>query len=214
MSKEDARSRILLAAGPVFAEKGYHAATVRQICQEADVNVAAVNYYFGDKQRLYIESVKRAHQPLDEPEESLEWPEGTPPETKLRGFIAAMLARMLSKRAPWQRQLMFREMLNPTVACRELVRTYIRDRFGQLLEILSEILPPETPEYKRHQVAFSIIGQGLHYNVASEVVDMLIGEEEREAHYQLGQLVDHITEFTLAALGLGAPLSASRTAET
>ena len=57
------RDRLLMAAGEVFAEKGFDKATVREICQAANVqNIAAVNYYFGDKERLYIESVKRAHQ--------------------------------------------------------------------------------------------------------------------------------------------------------
>ena len=55
------RSRILNAAGPVFADKGFRDATVRDICQAASVNLASVNYHFGDKQRLYIESVKEAH---------------------------------------------------------------------------------------------------------------------------------------------------------
>lgn len=207
MSKNDVRARILAAAGPVFAEKGYKAATVRQICREADVNVAAVNYYFGDKERLYIETVRRAHQPEGEPEELLEWPPGTPPEVKLREYIRGMLRRMLSKRAPWQRQLMFREMLSPTVAVRELVRTYIRARFSQLLDILDEILPPETPEHERHQTAFSVIGQAMHYHVAGEVVTLLVGEEQQGAHYQPDELADHITRFTLAALGLAAPLA-------
>ncbi|NDG34858.1 MAG: TetR/AcrR family transcriptional regulator, partial [Betaproteobacteria bacterium] len=59
---EDPRDRILLAAGQEFAEHGYEAATVRDICLAAAVNVAAVNYYFGDKRRLYVESVKHAHE--------------------------------------------------------------------------------------------------------------------------------------------------------
>ena len=59
---DDPRDRLLLAAGQAFAEHGYEAATVRDIFLEAGVNVAAVNYYFGDKRRLYIESVKHAHE--------------------------------------------------------------------------------------------------------------------------------------------------------
>jgi len=210
MAKDDVRARILEAAGPVFAEKGYQAATIRQICQEADVNVAGVNYYFGDKERLYIETVKRAHQPDDEPAELPEWPPGTPTETKLRAFVRGMFAHMLSERVPWQRQLMRREMLHPTVACRELVQTYIRVRFGQLLGILDEVLPGDTPDYQRHQVAFSIVGQVMHYHAASEIVTLLVGEAERDEYYDIDVLVEHITRFTLAALGLGQPFSQRR----
>ena len=61
MTTDDARTRMLNAAGPIFADKGFAAATVREICQQAEVNLAGVNYYFGDKERLYIETVKSAH---------------------------------------------------------------------------------------------------------------------------------------------------------
>ena len=49
---DGAREKILDAAGRVFAERGYKSATIRQICQAAEVNVAAVNYYFGDNKSL------------------------------------------------------------------------------------------------------------------------------------------------------------------
>ena len=54
-------TRLLEAAERVFAEKGYKAASVREICKQAGLNIAGVNYYFGDKERLYIEAVKYAH---------------------------------------------------------------------------------------------------------------------------------------------------------
>ena len=51
------RERIADAAGEIFAERGFDGTTVRDICQRAGANIAAVNYYFGDKQRLYLEAL-------------------------------------------------------------------------------------------------------------------------------------------------------------
>jgi len=43
----------LESAGRVFAEKGFREATIATICREAKANIAAVNYYFGSKDKLY-----------------------------------------------------------------------------------------------------------------------------------------------------------------
>ncbi|MCW1916941.1 transcriptional regulator CecR [Luteolibacter sp. GHJ8] len=50
---EQARRRLLLAALKKFGEKGYENASVREIADEAEQNVAAIGYYFGSKERLY-----------------------------------------------------------------------------------------------------------------------------------------------------------------
>jgi len=203
MSNDDTRSRLLDAAGPIFAEKGYQAATVREICQEAGVNLAAVNYYFGDKERLYVEAVKSAHPLSRAPKPADDWPPGTPPRTKLADFIHAAVHQLLGVHtAPWQSQLVLREVMNPTAACRELVEEYLRVRFNLLQSILDEILPPDTPAHKRHQIGFSIISQFVYFRAARSVIAMIVGEEESEEHYGAEQLADHITDVSLTALGL------------
>lgn len=53
--QEETRWRLLQAATEVFAEVGYHAATTRKICRRAEVNLASIHYYFGDKAELYRE---------------------------------------------------------------------------------------------------------------------------------------------------------------
>jgi AcrR family transcriptional regulator len=49
----DARSRLVISALRLFAEKGYKAASTREICDAAGANISAIRYYFGDKASLY-----------------------------------------------------------------------------------------------------------------------------------------------------------------
>src|SRR5262245_326287 len=146
MSLDDTPSRVLNAAGPIFAERGFQGATVRDICSAAGVNLASVNYYFRDKERLYIETVKRAAQLRADQVPMPAWPSGTPTATKLRSFIHTTLTRMLStEQSPWQVRLMQREIFQPTSACKELVEEYFRPHFELLLGIIDEAVPPDTP---------------------------------------------------------------------
>jgi len=198
-AKDDAERRLLKAAGQVFAEKGYEGGTVREICERAEVNIAAPNYYFGDMERLYIETVKSACLEQAEQFPIPEWPPGTPPARKLREFILAFCRRMLGEsEMPWKRQLFLREMAQPTAACAELVRDSIRPTAAILGAILQELLP-ETPEGKRWLVAFSIVGQCLFYRILEPIVSELVGEAEFRS-YKAEKLAEHIAEFSLAAL--------------
>lgn len=53
--KKDAkRTAMMQASVSVFAEKGYHAATIRDIVQEADVAVGTFYFYFPDKETLFV----------------------------------------------------------------------------------------------------------------------------------------------------------------
>ena len=61
MAHDDTKTRLLEAAGEEFAEKGFEGATIRAIIEKAKANIAAVNYHFGDKERLYVQAVIEAH---------------------------------------------------------------------------------------------------------------------------------------------------------
>jgi AcrR family transcriptional regulator len=60
------RQAIMKAATRLFADKGYQAASVRDIVARARVNQAAINYHFKGKDGLYIELLKTAFDKLTE----------------------------------------------------------------------------------------------------------------------------------------------------
>jgi len=201
-TKDDTRTRILDAAGAIFAQRGFAGATVRQICRAAGVNLASVNYHFGDKERLYIQTVKHAHQLRAEQVPLPDWPQGTPPEQRLRDFLRSMIHRMIAvEDLPWQAELMMREILSPTSACRELVEDYFRPHLRLLLEILGEMVPEAMPEHRRKKLAFSIVGQCLFYRFNQRIMHLLLLPSELAEHFEPDALADHIADFSLAALG-------------
>jgi TetR/AcrR family transcriptional regulator, regulator of cefoperazone and chloramphenicol sensitivity len=198
---DDTKEKLLAAASRVFAEKGYEKATVREICQAAGVsNVAAVNYYFGDKERLYVEAVKRAHRVRIAEVPLPVWGPETSAEDKFRGLVLTMANRIIAESSqPWHEQLMMREFMQPTAAVAELVQEFFRPHFSILLSVISELVPEDTPEEERHRLAFSVIGQCLHYRVARPIVNLLVGPEEA-ATLTPEHLAKHVADFSLAAL--------------
>jgi AcrR family transcriptional regulator len=58
-TKPDKKDHIIAVAEKLFGQRGVDATSVRDICSEADVNVAMINYYFGSKDGLFREMVEQ-----------------------------------------------------------------------------------------------------------------------------------------------------------
>lgn len=196
------RQRLLESAEEVFAEKGYEAATTREICERAGVrNVGAINYHFQGKERLYAEAVKYAMSTCVCGAAFPEWPPGTPPRQKLRDFIRVMMTRLLEVPRPSAMHLMNREMTRnaPSDVTAHAVRENIKPMADLLTHILAGLLP-EVPFEKRVLVGFSVIGQCLYYRQNRVVGEVLFGRDVTK-NYDAEYLAGHIADFTLAAVG-------------
>ena len=201
MASCNVRDRLLEVAGPVFSEKGFEKATVREICQKADVNLASVNYYFGDKEQLYLEVVCLAKEMGVSRAPLPEWTAETTPEQKLRDWVSTLVKRMLgSGELSWSNHLMMREVLRPTKACEHLIQELFRPFVNVADSILQEILGDDVPEYRRMQCVFSIAAQCQFYRVSNGLVTLMLGQEEKETHYNPEYLMEHILQFSLAAV--------------
>jgi AcrR family transcriptional regulator len=204
------RERLLNAAGEVFAEKGFKAATVRDICGRVGANLAAVNYHFRDKSGLYIEAVKAAH--CSSMQASPEWPPGMSTGQKLHVWVREMLSQLLDPTRPaWHARLMMRELAEPTEACAALVESYIRPSAQLLEEILRDPLnarPGQPPlnhaTFYLH--GFSVVAQCLFFKVQRPIAELLVGTANY-ATYSVDVLAEHITRFSLRGMGLDADWS-------
>lgn len=200
---DDTRQRLIDAAGAIFAEKGYEAASIRDICQQASANIAAVNYHFGDKRSLYIAAVRHAQSCADSENPETVWPAEMPAVERLRACIREMLERKLDASKPaWHMEIMLREMAHPTEACAAFVEDYVRPMANGMRAILLDLLGPDFPDDRGNLIGFSIVGQVLFYYVHQPVIRLLIGNDEYEK-LSVKRLADHITDFSLAAMGLG-----------
>jgi TetR/AcrR family transcriptional regulator, regulator of cefoperazone and chloramphenicol sensitivity len=200
LDSDRTRERILEAAGQLFADHGFEATTVRDICQTAGANIAAVNYYFGDKERLYVEAVVRAHKWRLDQVQLPAWDEETAAREKLADFIHTFFQRVLGgPDDTWRTRLVMREIMNPTKACKEIAHSNIRPQFEILQAILRDLLPASTSAEELHLTAFSIVGQCLFYHVAAPVIRNLIDDDEYAA-YGVDKLAAHVTKLMLAAI--------------
>jgi AcrR family transcriptional regulator len=201
-SPAETRRQLLEAAGAVFAEAGFRDATVREICRRAGANIAAVNYHFGDKEKLYVEVLRYAHgRALEKYPPLLGVAADAPPEKKLRAFVHSLLLRIFDKGpTAWHGKLMSREMIEPTAALDSLVEERMRPMAGQLWQIVADILGCPLNHERVRLCAFSVVSQCVFYHHCRAVVSRLFPKDEALDAAGIERLADHITRFSLAAM--------------
>jgi AcrR family transcriptional regulator len=197
---DDTRTKLLDAAGQVFAESGFQAATVREICARAGANIALVNYHFGDKLELYTEVLRHSVGASGNGIINTALGSKAPPEQAFRELIHAMLLRVCRADRPgWHFQLMMHEFAQPTPAMASVIDETMRpvyDRFRELIGLMLAL----PPDHDRVRLAtHSVISQVVHYAHARHIVSRVWPELELNPE-RIEQIAVHITEFSLAGI--------------
>ncbi len=196
----ETRKRILEAASRVFADKGFREATVAEICERAQANIASVNYHFRDKESLYVEVWKHAAAlanelyPIDGGV-----PADAPAEQRFRGHQHALLKRVTDQgRLGDFHRLRTMEMANPTGIIDQVRKQTLKPLRQFLLELLRELLGPEATETEVQLGEMSVIGPclmaglGVGHKLTSGIPTLTPQQVETYA--------DHFVEFSLAGI--------------
>jgi AcrR family transcriptional regulator len=201
--KEDpdaTRAKLLKAASQVFAEQGFHAATVREICASAKVNVAAINYHFRDKLGLYSEVLRQSIATSDHASMREAVKKCKSPEDALQLMISSMLQRMYTgEDGGWSMRIVAHEFAKPSPALPHVIEEVMRPNYQVMRGILGRILDLDPEDRTTRLYAHSVIGQIVHYALARPVIERLWPEFEWTPK-SLEKVADHISEFTLDSL--------------
>ncbi len=163
------RWRLVHAGLRLFATQGYSKTSTRELAEAAQVNVAAISYYFGDKAGLYRAVFS---EPGGSPEEELaRWnrPEQTLPQA-LQGFYAGFLeplrqgdvARLCMK-------LHLREMLEPTGLWEADPTFGVGTLHRALLALLARHLGLPAIDDDLQRLAICLTALGVHLHVGHDI---------------------------------------------
>jgi AcrR family transcriptional regulator len=195
------RAKLISAAGEVFAERGFQAATVREICQRASANVAAVNYYFRDKLGLYTEVLRESISANQGEIVQEAMAAAKTPEEAIRLLIEGMLWRLYAEDRPaWNFRIMAHEMAQPSPALSQVIDEVLRPRYNQLRGVIGQILQLSPDHETTRLCAHSIIGQVIHYVHGRPVLAILWPTLKLNQTKDRQMVSNHIVDSTLRNL--------------
>ena len=193
----EARNRLLDAALALFAEKGFAKTSTREIALAAQVNIASISYYFGDKAGLYRavftdprcnpnvppESIADASISLQQALQRLMW-----------SFLDPLKQGHLLQHCM---KLHFREMLEPTGIWQEEIDSNIKPAHAALVSVLCRHLGLAKADDDIHTLAFSIAGLGVMLHIGCDVVTT-IRPQLVASHAALDRYCDRLVAYAMA----------------
>ena len=197
------RERLLATALRVFAERGYEAATIREICGRADANVAAVHYHFGDKRRLYEAIFETLFETLRQRRTDF-LPPDAPAEERLRIYIRALFEEIFYCDGDAERQVQLStiylsEMANPTEVLDRIVADHMEPDARELYSIVGELLGLPADDDLTFDCAASIAGQVLYYYHAAPIITRL-HPDRPPIPERINALVEQVWLFSLGGI--------------
>ena len=203
-SSKGVQDRLLDAAEELFCEHGFEGTSVRDIAAAAHCNIASVNYYFGGKDKLYIE-VWRRHLVLMRDtritsiEKVMSQNAGKPRlEDLLSSYANAFIEPLVGESSGGRFiKLMTREMLDRHLPHNMFLEEMIMPVMTALQQALVRICPG-LEESKARLAILSVVGQLIHTVAAKTMFEQT--DSPNMPKFELTEVVDHIVKFSAAGI--------------
>lgn len=206
----NSRDALIAAAERLFVERGFAAVSTREIADEAGVNLGAIQYHFGSKGKLFVETIRQmmernacASAQLFNIGSADTVAQGA---LQLYRFVEMYLDHMLRPCGPQVCRLVFREILSDTSSDREMFEALLEsvvEHFSRpLVTSLSAIVRAVSPELSEAQISLSthaILGQCSFYVTHGPFIEKMSGRRFADAPL-FDELVRQVAVFSLRGL--------------
>jgi TetR/AcrR family transcriptional regulator len=162
----ETREAILIAALQAFAEKGFDAASTRDIASRAGVNHGLIPYYFGGKPNLWKAAVDRAFAQLEAGIAVALGDSSIDDETDRARLLVRNYVRFVA-RHPEFVLLMHEEGKRKGPRMRWLVDRHVKPMYESVAELMRRataqgLLPPDVPPIHFHYILAGSVGLIFH----------------------------------------------------
>ncbi|MFM2399234.1 MAG: hypothetical protein RL341_1391 [Pseudomonadota bacterium] len=194
---DDPRTRLFLTAIRIFADKGYANASTREICAAANVNVAAIHYYFGDKAGLYrAVFLSPVRELVNAGVEASR--EDMPLEQAMRGLYQTFIRLIASQgEAEQLMRLHMREMLEPSGLIGDALPEIIAPHHNALVRVICRALDLPAPDVDVQRLVFSVMGM-INIYCTDQAILKSLAPDVLAAPDAFDILVDRLTDYACA----------------
>jgi AcrR family transcriptional regulator len=194
----EARHRLLHTALRLFAQKGYAKTSTREIAREAEVNISAISYYFGDKEGLYAATFS---EPMGADSADLVAACNVPGQS-LQDTLRICMVSMIDplKQGEIVRQciqLHMREMLEPSSRWAKELEHDIKGPHRAIAELLCRHLEIDRADDDIHRLTFAITGLSMQLYVSQDFIEAIRPSLLRTAR-GIDTWADRLTGYAMA----------------
>ena len=188
---DDTRARILNVAGQLFADHGFESVTSKMICEQAKVNMAAVNYHFGSREGLYRATLLEVHQHLANLDVLNQLAQiSVPAQKKLELIIRAILSQLGNQN--WHIRFYVREVIATSEMFFEVFVQQAVPKVHVVRQIFSQITGLSEDDPKLPHIVLSVLAPCILPLLANpKAVSIVWGTSV----FELETLVQHLSQF-------------------
>lgn len=197
------KERILGAAEELFARHGFEGASLRQLTAAAGVNLAAVNYHFGSKDRLIEEVFRRRLDQLNGRRMAALQKIAGEPDTTVENVLAAFIVPALELSHDGNGSLFMRVLARAFAEHDDTLRKFLSDNYGHVMRQFTAEFARLLPHLSKEELYWRVdlVTGALTHAMSGFGMIQRKSDVPEDRHRE--QAAEHLIRF--AASGLKSP---------